>query len=415
MITLMGAAPDTGNQGVSALCASAVDGLTKRGIGPIAITDHGIGRREMPDGTLRIGLTNHRRLWRGDCMRVVAQMTRFGGLTSASARTIAQSRAVLDVSGGDSFTDLYGAKRFAAMTLSKYAALRAGRPLILLPQTMGPFREEASRAVAVDILRQARAVWVRDARSERILQELLGKDYDPEKHHRGPDMAVLLPAVKPDSLPKDVATMLAETRDFPVAGLNVSGLLWQKDDEAKGQFGLKDSHRAQIEAIARTVLDSAPEMRLVLISHVIRPEGDFESDFDAARALAARLAEAYPGRIAVLPQDYDATGLKWVLGQLDWFAGARMHATIGAFSSGVPTLGLGYSDKAEGVFDECGLVGQVADLRQLDTPELIARTRASVAARSDMRAQLARDLPGFKARAEATMDKVAALIGALPK
>jgi colanic acid/amylovoran biosynthesis protein len=290
MITLMGAAPDTGNQGVSALCASAIDGLRQRGMTQIAVADHGRGRRVDSDGTQRFGLTHHRRLWRSDCLRVVHAMAPFGGGLSVSARTIAQSNAVLDVSGGDSFTDLYGPKRFGAMTLSKRAALRAGRPLILLPQTIGPFKGDTARKEATAILRRATAIWVRDARSEQILRDLLQDDYDPARHQRGPDMAVLLPAQKPANLPAEINDVLSKHTAAPLAGLNVSGLLCQQDDDARRQFGLADSHRHQSEAVARAVLDSDPTMRLVLVSHVQRPTGDMESDHDAAGFRSATAA-----------------------------------------------------------------------------------------------------------------------------
>lgn len=102
MITLLNAAPDTGNHGVSALCASAVDGLSRRGLEQIAVADHGRGCRRDSSGITRFGLSHTRRIWRGDCLRTVRAFVRMGGGPSASARVIARSRAVLDVSGGDS-------------------------------------------------------------------------------------------------------------------------------------------------------------------------------------------------------------------------------------------------------------------------------------------------------------------------
>ena len=410
MLSLLNAAPDTGNQGVSALCASAVDGLRRRGLRDIAVADHGRGVRRDTQGGLRFGLSHTRRIWRGDCLRTVAALAPVGGLTSASARVLSRSEAVLDVSGGDSFTDLYGPKRFGAMTLTKQTALASGRPLFLLPQTLGPFRSEDARAKAATILRRARGVWVRDARSETTLQEMLGDDFDPARHRRGPDMAVLLPKRRPAALPAEIVEILDPSHPYPVAGLNVSGLLWQKDAEATTQFGLTASHRNQIEAIARTILQSSPPMKLLLVPHVMRPKGDPESDHEAALALAGRLVKDFPNRVLVLGQDYRAEELKWILSQLDWFAGARMHATIGAFSSGVPTLGLGYSDKAAGVFDECGLDDAVADLRVLDVPALIEATKVSLARRLDTRHTLSRAVPTIRARAEAQMDDIASAI-----
>jgi polysaccharide pyruvyl transferase WcaK-like protein len=223
---------------------------------------------------------------------------------------------------------------------------------------------------------------------------------------------VLLPRAQPSCvLPMTIAAWLAPGRGFPVAGLNVSGLLCHDADAAQKQFGLAARHTDQTEAAARAVLDSDPEMRLLLVPHVQRPDGDPESDGTAALALRARLARDYGDRVQVLPQTLSAMELKGVISRLDWFAGARMHATIAGFSSGVPTLGLGYSDKAAGVFAECGIGAHVADLRRMDADAVGAAVRASLDARDRTRAALARTLPGVLARAESQMDAIAASIG----
>ncbi|MCX7300638.1 MAG: polysaccharide pyruvyl transferase family protein [Rhodobacterales bacterium] len=410
MITLLNAAPDTGNQGVSALCMSAVAGLSARSAGRVAVADHGRGRREADWGFTSvdlIGLTHNRRYWRGESLTTVRALARMGGGFSATARTIAGSKAILDVSGGDSFTDLYGEKRFRAMVMTKRLALDNGLPLILLPQTLGPFRNPARKDEAVEILAAARAVWVRDAASLAFLKEELGDQFNPEKHRLGLDMAVALPAVMPArTLEPVVADWLREDRDFPVAGLNVSGLLCCHPDSAKSTFGLADTHTAQLAATARAVLDHDPAMKLLLVSHVHRPVEDEESDLGAALTLKASLDAEYPGRVAVSLDRHNAMELKWVLSRLDWFAGARMHATIGAFSSGVPTLGLGYSDKAAGVFAQCGIGGHVADLRQLSAAALADEVQASLIKMERTRRTLQTLVPALRARAEAQMDEI---------
>jgi colanic acid/amylovoran biosynthesis protein len=90
MITLLNAAPDTGNQGVSALCHSAVAGLARRGIGPVNVADHGRGLRDADwgyAGVRLVGLTHHRRFWRGDSLRTAHALVRLGGGPSPAART----------------------------------------------------------------------------------------------------------------------------------------------------------------------------------------------------------------------------------------------------------------------------------------------------------------------------------------
>lgn len=415
MLTLLNAAPDTGNQGVSALCHAVVSGLALRGVGRLTVADHGSGQRRAgwkhADVDL-VGLTHTRRFWRSDSMRMAHLCAHLGGGASPAARAISRSRAVLDISGGDSFTDLYGARRFDAMSLTKRLALASGVPLILLPQKLGPFNHPAKRRLATKILRRAAAVWVRDRESLLFLQNALGENFDPDRHCLGVDIAVNLPTQRPSDVSRTLMKMLSEPRSFPLVGLNVSGLLCCDSESARRDFSLADSHPAQIEAIARAILQANASVRLLLVPHVHRPLlGDPESDLAAAQALAARLSSVADGRIHILSEALPAMELKWVLERLDWFGGARMHATIGAFSSGVPTLGLGYSDKTQGVFEECGIGTEVADLRRLSTKQLAEKTVSSFRSRLGMRADLANRVTSLRARASSEMDQLVRQIG----
>ena len=414
MLTLLNAAPDTGNQGVSALCHAVVSGLVRRGARRITVADHGRGRRrggwDYADVDL-VGLTNTRRFWRDDSLLRAHVCARFGTSASIAARAVAQSKAVLDISGGDSFTDLYGPRRFQAMVLTKRLALDSGVPLLLLPQKLGPFQDPANHRVAVEILRQASAVWVRDAESYRFLQNALGGQFHPDRHKLGVDVAIALPTQRPRDISPAVAEMLSAPRDFPLVGLNVSGLLCNRAEASRRDFALADEHPAQIESIARALLETDTSIRLILVPHVHRPLGDPESDLAAANELVARLGSSADGRVHVASGKLSAMELKWVLARLDWFAGARMHATIGAFSSGVPTLGLGYSDKTRGVFEECGIGSEAADLRQLDARSLAERTVASYSSRARVRADLAKRAADLQARASREMDQIASHAG----
>ena len=197
---LCGAGPDTGNQGVTALCYSLMHGLASRDIDSLEVLDHGRGRRadKVQLGTLsvdfeRLGAINSRRYYRAENLWQIRSAARLGGLWNETARSLRSARAVLDVSGGDSFTEIYGSRRFQTVTLPKLTTLEAGRPLILLPQTYGPFRSDEARALAGRLVRGATAAWARDVESFEQLRILLGPDFDPERHHVGVDMAFGLP------------------------------------------------------------------------------------------------------------------------------------------------------------------------------------------------------------------------------
>jgi polysaccharide pyruvyl transferase WcaK-like protein len=69
----------------------------------------------------------------------------------------------------------------------------------------------------------------------------------------------------------------------------------------------------------------------------------------------------------VLDHQYNQSEVKWVIGKCDWFCGMRMHATIAALSSGVPTAALAYSGKTMGVFASVGVEDAVVDARKEST------------------------------------------------
>lgn len=55
---------------------------------------------------------------------------------------------VLDISAGDSFADIYGARRFSYNILSKLVVYFARKPMIHSPQTIGPFERRWAKFAA---------------------------------------------------------------------------------------------------------------------------------------------------------------------------------------------------------------------------------------------------------------------------
>ena len=62
---------------------------------------------------------------------------------------IASADRAFAVSGGDSFSDIYGLGRLLYVSLPQVLVLLLGRRLVLLPQTIGPFRGRLARWLRV--------------------------------------------------------------------------------------------------------------------------------------------------------------------------------------------------------------------------------------------------------------------------
>jgi len=60
---------------------------------------------------------------------------------------------ILDLSAGDSFTDIYGLRRYIYTSLPKLVAIVMKKKLILMPQTIGPFNNRIIKAVSRYIIK----------------------------------------------------------------------------------------------------------------------------------------------------------------------------------------------------------------------------------------------------------------------
>lgn len=276
---------------------------------------------------------------------------------------------VLDIGAGDSFADIYGFRRFFFQAISKLQVLLAGRPLLLSPQTIGPFTRAIPRAVARAIMRRAVAVVARDHPSYLLLRDFgLGEGRAIE----ATDVAFRLPHDPPERGPEGGRARV---------GINVSGLLFNGGYTGRNMFGLTvdyaDLMRRAIGAFA-----AREDCEVHLIGHVISDSFAIEDDHRVAEALAGE----FQG-VTVAPRFNSPSAAKSFIAGMDYFFGSRMHACIAAFSSGIPVVPLAYSRKFEGLFGSLGYP-HVVDCRTLDGEDILA----AVLGGFERRMELARDV-----------------------
>lgn len=296
-----------------------------------------------------------------------------GGLWKALRRC----DVVLDIGGGDSFTDIYGAKRFAYLWTSKLAARILGKPLILSPQTIGPFDRAWSRLLAGFILGQADGVFARDPQSLAALEEL------------APDAR--------SALATDVAFALPWDRvahgDGTHVGVNVSGLLFNGGYSGRNEFGMEIDYPAFTRMLIAALLQR-DGVKVHLVPHVLSDELPQDDD----RAAIHQLAAEFPRAIAA-PEFTGPVEAKSYIAGLDMLIGGRMHACIAAHSSGVAVVPVAYSRKFAGLFEGVLNYPHLLPVTGMPTGEAIAFTLDAF----ERRAQLAADC-------RASSERVASLL-----
>ena len=289
---------------------------------------------------------------------------------------------VVDIGEGDSWADIYGRERLAFHAGTKIAALALGKPLVLAPQTIGPFNNPFARWLSDRIMARARAVFARDD---------LSSTYFASRGLKTPtdefiDVAFRLPFERQARIPGVVR-----------AGVNVSGLLYRGGYTGRNELGLTIDYVDYTRRLIAALVERGAEVHLV--PHVGASGGN-----DDDLSVVPDLTERFP-MLRVPDRFPSASAAKGFMSGLDFVVGGRMHACIGAFSAGTPVVPLAYSRKFNGLFGTLGYAHYV-DGKAVDTDTALAQTLAGF----DNRDRLAQDIEAGLAIAAARLDRYEAAL-----
>jgi colanic acid/amylovoran biosynthesis protein len=229
---------------------------------------------------------------------------------------------LLDSGAGDSFSDIYGLKRLSFMVNAHRVASNVRVPVIMGPQTIGPFNTALGKRAAKYSLSKMAAVLVRDNESARYSTGL---------------------GYSPDLLATDVVFALPEV-DEPKSRdviLNVSGLLWFSD-----KHGSSAAYQNAVRSFVKSM--SARGRRVTLLAHVVNPVSVVD---DAAAIYELARMENLDNEI-VVPSSVEE--IRSCVASAELVIGARMHACLNALSTGTPAIPWAYSRKFAPLLEDIG-------------------------------------------------------------
>ena len=332
--------------------------------------------------------------WAGNAVRLGSPISlrELVTLRSPYPREVRACHVVLDIGEGDSFTDIYGARRFRVLLATKIATLLLGRPLLLSPQTIGPFNNRLFAQLALAVMRRCRVVLTRDHLSTSYLQS--------QGLVRNVREAIDVAFRLPDQPAQ-------RTRDAKVrVGINVSGLLYAGGYSQDNQFGLTLDYKDLVHRLIAHFCEM-PEVELWLVPHVLSDRMPVEDDRVPIRELCAR----YPS-VRSAPEFRLPSEAKSFISGLDFFTGARMHACIAAFSSGVPVVPLAYSRKFNGLFESLGYRA-LADAKANSTDEALRIIVDGYRNRDQLAREVAVGAKLASGRLDAYVDELVALFASV--
>ena len=134
---------------------------------------------------------------------------------------------------------------------------------------------------------------------------------------------------------KSKAIKIDERMNQDTIGINLSPMVISNEKRTGIAY---QNYKELIKYILRET-----DMNIALIPHVVWKNND---DLEVLSRLYEECVEK--NRVITI-EDHNAPELKYIISKCRFFIGARTHATIAAYSSGVPTLTVGYSVKAKGI------------------------------------------------------------------
>lgn len=244
------------------------------------------------------------------------------GMNKELTAFLATFDLVVDTGAGDSFSDIYGMRRLSEMSALRALIQRLEIPLVLGPQTIGPFDTVLGRLVAKKSVGTQAVVIARDYSSRDSAETLLKRTVPLAS-----DVVFLLPA--------------EHSGKRSGVSLNVSGLLWQKNSHVDYKF-----YREQVIEFAESAIGSGK--KLTLVSHVIdpsHPDNDIDSVDECSRIL---------GKKAEIFHPEDLADIRSHLASAEIVVAARMHAVLNSLSQGVPAVAWSYSRKFAPLLSDLG-------------------------------------------------------------
>ena len=275
-------------------------------------------------------------------LRVCLPFTKFG-------RMIKQTEYVAAINGGDGFSDIYSTKTFHSRLSDINLAMIFNIPVILLPQTLGPFKESKNQIIAGRILRYASQIFVRD---DKFIPELkkMGLKYEQTK-----DLSFYM---KPQPFNIEIKSN--------AVGINVSGLAYSNQFRTlSGQFA---TYPLLIDKLIAYFQQKNVSIYLIPHSYNYQNAEFANDDLEATRDVYAKLQDK--SHVLFIDQDIISPQVKFIISRMKFFIGTRMHANFAAIYTGVPVFGLAYSYKFQGAFEANGIYDSTAMINNINEQDV---------------------------------------------
>lgn len=326
----------------------------------------------IPSLLLRLWLSTLTYRWRGHLLLGLIPMQ-----CRALLQAYAQADMVVSCPGGY----LYSTGKLGLWLLVTLLTLAypiwLGKPVYLLPQTIGPLQYRWERWLLRRLFPHIRQIYVRDDYSLTVIAT---SDIDHPQLYKRPDLAFGYQAER-RAEGKALLQRLGVDPDYEQPLLGVTLINWA---------GMERSFRGQqaYESAVANAIDTFVAKyggRAILFAQVRGPS-IAEDDREPARRVQQLCALG--DTVVVVEEEVTTTQLQSAYHLMTLFMGTRLHSNIFALTGGVPVLAIAYLPKTRGVMQMLGLAEWVVDIESIDGGKLVTLLDDLYTERATVRTQV---------------------------
>ncbi len=263
-----------------------------------------------------------------------------------------KSDIILDISG-DSFSEVDGLPGTTYHFLHIWLGVVLNKNTVIYSQSVGPFTY--TKPIAKNLLNNVDLITLRGKVSYDYLQEI-GIDKPPI--YLTADLAFLMDPASKDRT-DEILYDIEKIKGNSFIGISVSNWISK-------YYG---SYEKFVDLMANIVdyMIEKLDITVIFIPHVTGPKEEFDD-----RIIGEDVYNIikHKDKVILIRNDYTPQEMKGIISRCSLFIGARMHACIGALSTGVPTINISYHHKSNDIMTMFGLEKNVLRAQDVNIENL---------------------------------------------
>ncbi len=274
-------------------------------------------------------------------------------------------------------------------------AKRLEKPVFLSALTIELPKRRLERLLTRFILQQVDMISLREALSVEVLQKLRVKT----KKVVSADWAFLLDSIPPES----VSTILKNL------GVPDNSLLIGMNLRAQGS-GDSDGKTRVGSAYAPTLIEGMVKILEKTEAVIVVVSMNVPLDLKFARLIYEQLPPPLKTRVFILDNSYQPEQIKGIISRMDIFIGTRLHPTIFAMSSKIPSIAIHHLIKVKGLMKLFGVERYFLEVDTLTSEQLSNQVEELLIQRKSVSQEIACKLPEVEKAVDQNVELLESLL-----